>query len=59
MAVVLSQMRLSDTGTTVEATRTPVNRYIHLVDCPTQLIRTWVFILCSMTKLKEQGREIC
>ena len=35
-----------------------------LVDCPTQLIWTWIFIchhclLCSMTKLKEHSREIC
>ena len=29
-----------------------------LVDCPTQLICTWIFI-CSMTKLKEHSREIC
>ena len=29
-----------------------------LVDCPTQLICTWIFI-CSMTKLKERSREIC
>ena len=32
-----------------------------LVDCPTQLICTWIFIccLCSMTKLKEHSRENC
>ena len=30
----------------------------NLVDCPTQLICTWIFI-CSMTKLKEHSREIC
>ena len=30
-----------------------------LVDCPTQLICTWIFICCSMTKLKEHSREIC
>ena len=30
-----------------------------LVDCPTQLICTWIFIRCSMTKLKEHSREIC
>ena len=29
-----------------------------LVDCPTQLICTWIF-MCSMTKLKEHSREIC
>ena len=29
-----------------------------LVDCPTQLVCTWIFI-CSMTKLKEHSREIC
>ena len=29
-----------------------------LVDCPTQLICTWIFI-CSMIKLKEHSREIC
>ena len=29
-----------------------------VVDCPTQLICTWIFI-CSMTKLKEHSREIC
>ena len=28
-----------------------------LVDCPTQLICTWIFISCSMTKLKEHSRE--
>ena len=29
-----------------------------VIDCPTQLIWTWIFI-CSMTKLKEHRREIC
>ena len=29
-----------------------------IVDCPTQLICTWIFICCSMTKLKEHSREI-
>ena len=29
------------------------------VDCPIQLICTWIFICCSMTKLKEHSREIC
>ena len=37
--------------------RTNANSY--LVDCPTQLICTWIFICCSMTKLKEHSREIC
>ena len=32
---------------------------VDVVDCPTQLIFTWVFICCSMTKLKEHSREIC
>ena len=32
--------------------------WLGLVDCPTQLICTWIFI-CSMTKLKEHSREIC
>ena len=34
----------------------------NIIDCPTQLICTWIFIcfcLCSMTKLKEHSREIC
>ena len=31
---------------------------IFVVDCPTQLMCTWIFI-CSMTKLKEQSRKIC
>ena len=31
---------------------------MYVVDCPTQLICTWIFI-CSMTKLKEHSREIC
>ena len=30
-----------------------------VVDCPTQLICTWIFICCSMIKLKEHSREIC
>ena len=29
-----------------------------VVDCPTQLICSWIFI-CSMSKLKEHSREIC
>ena len=42
---------------------------VSIVDCPSQLICTWIFIcffvswpdfhLCSMTKLKEDSREIC
>ena len=32
---------------------------VGLVDCPTQLISSWMFIfLCFMTKLKEHSREI-
>ena len=30
-----------------------------VVNCPTQLIFTWIFICYSMTKLKEDSREIC
>ena len=29
-----------------------------VVDCPTQPICTWTF-MCSMTKVKQHGREIC
>ena len=39
--------------------KTKIQTFGHiLVDCPTQLICTWIFI-CSMTKLKEHSREIC
>ena len=47
------------------STFTPVYKRLaehFLVDCPTQLICTRIFIcclLCSMTKLKEHSREIC
>ena len=47
------------------STFTPVYKRLaehFLVDCPTQLICTRIFICCllwSMTKLKEHSREIC
>ena len=30
-----------------------------VVDCPTQLIVTWIFFCYSMTKPKEHSRKIC
>ena len=32
------------------------NVSVDVVDCPTQLIFTWIFICCSITKLKENSQ---
>ena len=64
MQAVPTEQCLESTLSTLCAPRTLHQGCISLVDCPTQLICTWIFICWvgggySMTKLKEHSREIC